>query len=100
MLSDDQREALRERVIRAYGLGHELLVDVKKPRRKNKRSHSRATQHKREIAAQAIRNYNIHDVLQSGRFPTLSELRYAILEFGYQLEETHDWYVTSNGENK
>jgi hypothetical protein len=67
LLSDDQREALRERIIQAYGPANELLVDVKKPRRKNKRSHSRATQHKREIAAQAIRNYNIHDVLQSAR---------------------------------
>lgn len=34
-----------------------------------------------------------------GRFPTLAELRHAIHEFGYQLEETHDWYVTSDDDH-
>jgi Uma2 family endonuclease len=34
--------------------------------------------------------------LPKGRFPTLSELRKVIIESGYELEETHDWYVTSD----
>ncbi len=33
--------------------------------------------------------------LPKGRFPTLKELRESIQELGYQLEETQDWYVTS-----
>lgn len=68
-VADDQLETLRERVIRDYGAAYELIEapDAKKPKPKNKRSHSRATQRKREIAARAVRNYNIHDVLQSAR---------------------------------
>jgi len=58
----DQLEALRERVIRDYGAAYELMESPKKP--KNKRSKSRASQHKREIAVQAIRGYNTDDVLQ------------------------------------
>lgn len=34
-----------------------------------------------------------------GRFPTLTELREVILAFDYQLEEKHDWYVTSNDDH-
>jgi len=37
----------------------------------------------------------IPDNLPRGRFPTRSELRNSIHEFGYSLEEGHDWYVTS-----
>lgn len=35
------------------------------------------------------------ETVPPGRFPTLSELRRAIQEYGYTLEETGDWYVTS-----
>ncbi len=61
--SPDQREALREHVIRDYGAAYELIESPKKP--KNKRSKSRASQRKREIAAQSIRDYNTDDVLQA-----------------------------------
>ena len=33
--------------------------------------------------------------LPQGRFPTLRELRQIIHDLSYDLEETHDWYVTS-----
>lgn len=38
----------------------------------------------------------IPDSLPRGRFPTLSELRNSILELGYELEEEHDWYASSD----
>lgn len=62
-VAPDQLEALRERVIRDYGAAYELIESPKKP--KNKRSKSRASQRKREIAAQAIRDYSTDDVLQT-----------------------------------
>ena len=62
-VAPDQLEALRERVIRDYGAAYELIVSPKKP--KNKRSRSRNTRRKREIAAQAIRDYSTDDVLQT-----------------------------------
>ena len=62
-VAPDHLEALRERVIRDYGTAYELMESPKKP--KNKRSHSRNTQRKREIAAQAIRDYSTDDVLQT-----------------------------------
>ncbi len=34
--------------------------------------------------------------LPQGRFPTLIELRKAIHDLGYKLEESHDWYVSSD----
>ena len=64
-VAPDQLEALRERVIRDYGAAYELIESPKKP--KNKRSKSRASQHKREIAARAVRDYNTADVLQAAR---------------------------------
>lgn len=67
MLSADQREALHERVIHDYGAANELIDLPEKPKRKNKRSHSRATQRKRAIAAQAVRDYSTDDVLQAAR---------------------------------
>ncbi len=70
MTAPDQLEALRERVIQDYGAAYELIVDPKtvaKPKRKNKRSHSRTTQRKREIAARAVRDYSTEDVLQAAR---------------------------------
>lgn len=60
-VAPDQLEALRERVIRDHSAAYELMESPKKP--KNKRSKSRASQHKREIAAQAVRDYNTDDVL-------------------------------------
>jgi len=63
-LSAEQQAALRARIIREYGAKNELLVEDK-PKPKNKRSHSRATQRKREIAAQAVREYSTEDVLQA-----------------------------------
>lgn len=62
-VAPDQLEALRERVIRDYGAAYELIKSPKKP--KNKRSKSRASQRKREIAAQAVREYSTDDVLQT-----------------------------------
>jgi hypothetical protein len=64
-VAPDQLEALRERVIRDYGAAYELIESPKKP--KNKRSKSRASQRKREIAARAIRDYSTDDVLQAAR---------------------------------
>jgi len=62
---DEQLEALRDRVIREYGAAYELLEQPHKYKPKNKRSKSRATQRKREIAAKAIREYSTDDVLQA-----------------------------------
>jgi hypothetical protein len=70
MTAPEQLEALRERVIRDYGADYELIADpktVQKPKRKNKRTRSRATQRKREIAARAVRDYSTEDVLQAAR---------------------------------
>lgn len=64
---DDQRETLREQIIREYGSKNELIADEKPRKRKNKHSHSRNTKRKREIAANAIRNYDTDDVLKSAR---------------------------------
>ncbi|MBE2268363.1 MAG: hypothetical protein IAE80_09035 [Anaerolinea sp.] len=63
-LSAEQQEALRARIIREYGAKNELLVE-EKPKSKPKHTHSRATQRKREIATQAIREYSTDDVLQA-----------------------------------
>jgi hypothetical protein len=62
-VAPDQLEALRERVIRDHGPADELIESPKKP--KNKRSKSRASRRKREIAAQAIWDYSTDDVLQT-----------------------------------
>jgi hypothetical protein len=67
---EDQLEALRERVIRQYGAEYELIEDPNAPKKrkgKPKRSHSRNTQRKREIATKAIRDYDTDDVLQAAR---------------------------------
>lgn len=67
---EDQLEALRERVIRQYGAEYELIEDPNAPKKrkgKPKRSHSRNTQRKREIATKAIRDYGTDDVLQVAR---------------------------------
>ena len=57
MVAEDQLEALRERVIREYGAGYELIEDPNAPN----------TQRKREIAVKAIRKYDTDAVLQSAR---------------------------------
>lgn len=62
---NEQLEALRDRVIRDYGAAYELLEQPNEYKPNNKRSKSRATQRKREIAAQAIREYSTDDVLQA-----------------------------------
>jgi hypothetical protein len=66
-ISEEDLEALREKVIRDYGIANELLesLEIQKLRRKNKRSKSRATQRKREITAQAIHEYGTDEVLQA-----------------------------------
>ena len=64
---DEQLEALRDRVIRDYGAAYELLEQPHEYKPKNKRSKSRATQHKREIAAKAVREYSTEDVLQAAQ---------------------------------
>src|ERR1700694_1070132 len=64
----EKREALRQRIIQEYGADYELILPSGTPLkipRKNKRSHSRATQRKRGIATQAQREYNTDDVLQA-----------------------------------
>lgn len=67
LMSDAQREAIRDQVIHEYGTKNELLIDEKPHKRKNKRSNSRSTNRKREIATNVIRNYDTDDVLQSAR---------------------------------
>ena len=64
LASDEQREDLYQRVIRDYGTTYELLENPNKKKKtgKNKRSKSRATQRKREIAANAIGDYTREDV--------------------------------------
>lgn len=62
-----QLEALRERVIREYGAAYELLEQPHEYKPKNKRSKSRATQRKREIATKAVREYTTEDVLQAAQ---------------------------------
>lgn len=62
---NEQLEILRDRVIREYGAAYELLEQPHDHKPKNKRSKSRATQRKREIAAKAIREYSTEDVLQA-----------------------------------
>ncbi len=62
---DEQLETLRDHVIRDYGSAYELLEQSHEYKPKNKRSQSRATQRKREIAAQAIREYSTDDMLQA-----------------------------------
>lgn len=62
---DEQLEVLRDRVIRDYGAAFELLEQPHDYKPKNKRSKSRATQRKREIAAKAVRDYSNEDVLQA-----------------------------------
>lgn len=97
---EDQLEALRERVIREYGAGYELIDDpnAKKPKRKNKRAHSRNTKRKREIAAKAIRDYNTEDVLQAARdflqtedaeWVNFSRLSQHLYEMFYHLKPKH-----------
>ncbi len=63
-------ESLRQRVIQEHGVAYELILPPDKPLktpRKNKRSHSMSTQHKREIAAHAQRDYTTVDVLQAAQ---------------------------------
>ncbi len=64
LASAEQREELYNRVIRDYGTAYELLENPNKKKKtgKTKRSKSRATQRKREIAANAIREYTREDV--------------------------------------
>jgi len=67
---EEQRETLRERVIREYGARYELIEPPgasTKKKRKNKRSNSRNTKRKREIAAKATRDYITDDVLQAAQ---------------------------------
>ena len=66
-VADAELEALRNRVIRDYGAAFELLEQPHEYKPKNKRSHSRTTQRKREIAAKAMREYSTEDVLQAAR---------------------------------
>lgn len=97
---EDQLEVLRERVIQEYGAGYELIEDpnAKKPKRKNKRAHSRNTKRKREIAAKAIRDYNTEDVLQTARnflqtqdaeWVNFSRLSQHLYETFYKLKPKH-----------
>ena len=59
----------------------------------------------KQIADPGVVQYLAEDMvffpenLPRGRFPTLSELRDAIHELDYELEETHDWYVTSKDDH-
>ncbi|MEB2286598.1 MAG: OST-HTH/LOTUS domain-containing protein [Anaerolineae bacterium] len=101
MIAPDQLETLRERVIRDYGAGYELIADptaIAKPKRKNKRSHSRETKRKREIAARAIRDYSTEDVLQAARdflreqneeWANASRVMQHLYEIFYKLKPKH-----------
>lgn|SRR5690554_1532538 len=101
MVAEDQLEALRERVIRDHGAAYELIEDPHAPKKregKNKRSHSRNTQRKREIAAKAIRDYDTDAVLQSARdflrqqdeeWMNFSRLSQHLYETFYKLKPKH-----------
>ena len=101
MTPPDQLEALRERIIRDYGADYELIASpetAKKPKRKDKRSHSRATQRKREIAAQAVKDYSTEDVLQAARnfirerdeeWVNISRVMQHLYETFYRLKPKH-----------
>ena len=67
LLSDEQRETLRDQVIRDYGTAYELLQSPDAPRKKGKTrtSRSRSTQHKREVDQNAVNDYDTDDVLQA-----------------------------------
>ena len=68
MTAPDQLEEVRQRIIRDYGEAHELITTSDAPlKRKNKRSHSRASQRKAEVAAKAIRVYSTDDVLYAAQ---------------------------------
>lgn len=66
-VASDQLEALRERIVGDYGADYELIEPQDGKKQKPKRTKSRATQRKREIAAQAVRDYNTDDVLQAAQ---------------------------------
>ncbi|MBZ0298376.1 MAG: OST-HTH/LOTUS domain-containing protein [Anaerolineae bacterium] len=101
MVAEDQLEALRERVIRDHGAAYELIEDPHAPKKrkgKNRRSHSRSTQRKREIAAKAIRDYDTETVLQSARdflrqqdeeWMNFSRLAQHLYETFYKLKPKH-----------
>lgn len=63
---DERLEVLRDSIIGDYGAAYELLEQPHENKPKNKRSKSRATQRKRKIAVQAIREYSTEEVLQAG----------------------------------
>jgi hypothetical protein len=98
---EDRLEALRERVIQDYGAAYELIEDpnaTTKRKGKPKRSHSRNTQRKREIAAKAIREYDTDTVLQSARdfirqqdeeWVNFSRLSQHLYETFYKLKPKH-----------
>jgi hypothetical protein len=62
---DGQLKALQDRIILMYDAAYELLEQPHEYKPKNKCSKSRAAQRKREIAAQAVREYSTEDVLQA-----------------------------------
>ncbi len=65
-----QREALRDRIIRAYGSAYELILPpgaASQTAAKHKRTRSRARQRQRVIAAHAEQDYSTEDVLQAAR---------------------------------
>lgn len=99
-VSPEKYEALLEQVIREYGAGYELIAppDMLTKKRKNKRSNSRTTQRKREIAEKAIRTYTTEDVLQSARdflsscdeeWVNFSRLSQYLYETFFQLKPKH-----------
>jgi hypothetical protein len=66
LVAEDHLEALRQHVIREYGEADELIVRTP-PSPQNKHSRSANTQRKRAIAAAAVRDYTLADVLQAAQ---------------------------------
>jgi hypothetical protein len=96
LFEDGKREALRTKIIREYGAKLELLAAPHAPKKagKNKSSHSRNTKRKREIAKNAIRDYDTETVLetacqfiqeQSAAWVNFSRLAQYLYERFYQL---------------
>ncbi len=85
-VAPDQLKVLRERVIRDYGAAYELIESPRKP--KNKRSQSRASQRKREIAAQPIRDYSTDDFIraQNEEWVNFSRVAQCLYETFYHLK--------------
>ncbi len=97
-VGSDQREALRQQVIREYGVHYELILPPGpplRPTRKNKRSHSRERYRKREMAARAQPNYSTEEVLQAVR-DFLHQQSDAWVNFSLLAQHLHERFAKLN----